>query len=61
MRGANRERHRMFVVKPAFGNTGTNKSLNRFSLRDREKVHGYWQIFFLVHNIEKLMNYRAIH
>ncbi|KKL09046.1 hypothetical protein LCGC14_2569780, partial [marine sediment metagenome] len=49
--------HRMSVVEPVFGNIGTNKGLNRFSLRGREKVQGQWQLYCLVHNIEKLANY----
>jgi transposase len=53
--------HRMSVVEPVFGNIGTNKRLSRFSLRGRDKVQGQWRIFCLVHNIEKLMRYGAIH
>lgn len=49
--------HRMSVVEPVFGNIGTNKGLNRFSLRGKKKVQGQWQLFCLVHNIEKLANY----
>ncbi|MFB2704238.1 transposase, partial [Marinobacter shengliensis] len=49
--------HRMSVVEPVFGNIGTNKRLNRFSLRGRKKVQGQWQLYCLVHNIEKLANY----
>lgn len=49
--------HRMSVVEPVFGNIGTNKGLNRFSLRGRKKVQGQWQLYCLVHNIEKLTNY----
>jgi len=49
--------HRMSVVEPVFGNIGTNKRLNRFSLRGKKKVQGQWQLFCLVHNIEKLANY----
>ena len=48
---------RMAVVEPVFGNIGTNKRLNRFSLRGREKVQGQWRLFCLVHNIEKVMRY----
>jgi len=48
--------HRMSVVEPVFGNIGTNKRLNRFSLRGKTKVQGQWQLFCLVHNIEKLAN-----
>ena len=49
--------HRMSVVEPVFGNIGTNKGLNRFSLRGKTKVQGQWLLFSLIHNIEKLMNY----
>ena len=47
--------HRMSVVEPVFGNIGTNKGLNRFSLRSKEKVQSQWKLFCMVHNIEKLM------
>ncbi len=49
--------HRMSVVEPVFGNIGTTKRLNRFSLRGKKKVQGQWQLYCLVHNIEKLANY----
>lgn len=49
--------HRMSVVEPVFGNIGSNKRLNRFSLRGKQKVQGQWRLFCIVHNIEKLMNY----
>ncbi len=49
--------HRMSVVEPVFGNIGTNKGLNRFGLRSRKKVQGQWQLYCMIHNIEKLMNY----
>ena len=49
--------HRMSVVEPVFGNIGTNKGLNRFSLRSKKKVQGQWQLYCMVHNIEKLANY----
>jgi len=49
--------HRMSVVEPVFGNIGTNKRLNRFSLRGKSKVQGQWQLFCLVQNVEKLMRY----
>jgi len=52
--------HRMSVVEPVFGNIGTNKGLNRFSLRGKAKVQGQWLLFSLIHNIEKLMNYGQI-
>src|SRR5690606_25345058 len=49
--------HRMSVVEPVFGNIGTNKGLNRFSLRGKEKVQGQWQLFCMIQNIEELMRY----
>ena len=49
--------HRMSVVEPVFGNIGTNKGLNRFSLRGKEKVNGQWQLYCMIQNIEKLMRY----
>jgi len=49
--------HRMSVVEPVFGNIGTNKRLNRFSLRSKNKVQAQWKLYCMVHNIEKLANY----
>ena len=49
--------HRMSVVEPVFGNIGTNKRLSRFSLRGKQKVQGQWQLYCMVHNIEKIANY----
>ena len=52
--------HRMSVVEPVFANIGTNKRLNRFTLRSKKKVQGQWHLYCLVHNIEKLMRYGAV-
>ena len=49
--------HRMSVVEPVFANIGTNKGLNRFSLRGKTKVQGQWLLYCLVHNIEKIQKY----
>jgi hypothetical protein len=49
--------HRMSVVEPMFGNIGSNKGLNRFSLRSKKKVQCLWQLYCLAHNIDKLANY----
>lgn len=49
--------HRMSVVEPVFANIGTQKRLNRFSLRGRKKVDSQWKLYCMVHNIEKLANY----
>ena len=52
--------HRMSVVEPVFGNIGSNKKLNRFSLRSHAKVQSQWRMYCLVHNVEKLKNYGQI-
>ncbi|MEW8683769.1 MAG: transposase [Candidatus Thiodiazotropha endolucinida] len=39
---------------------GTNKGLNRFTLRGKRKVQGQWQLYCMVHNNEKIMNYGRI-
>ncbi|MFY0665567.1 MAG: transposase, partial [Natronospirillum sp.] len=52
--------HRMSVVEPVFGNIGTNKRLSRFSLRGKDKVQGQWQLYCMVHNIEKLGRYGGL-
>ncbi|MEW5683272.1 MAG: transposase [Pseudomonadota bacterium] len=49
--------HRMSVVEPVFGNIGANKRLNRFSLRGKTKVQGQWQLYCMVHNLEKVSRY----
>lgn len=51
---------RVAVVEPVFGNIRSNKGLNRFSLRGKEKVNGQWHLFSLVHNIEKINNYTTM-
>ena len=43
--------------KEVKSNIGTNKGLNRFSLRVKDKVQGQWQLYCLIHNIEKLAHY----
>jgi len=45
----------MSVLEAVFGNN--KRRLNRFSLRGEKKVQGQWQLYCLVHNIEKLANY----
>ena len=52
--------HRMSTVEPVFANIGTQKELNRFSLRGKNKVQGQWRLYCMVHNIGKLMNYSNI-
>lgn len=45
---------RMGTVEPVFGNLRHNKRLNRFTLRGQRKVNTQWQLYCLVHNIERL-------
>ncbi len=47
---------RLGTIEPVFGNITVNKGMNRFTLRGQEKVNAQWQLFCLVHNIEKLRN-----
>jgi hypothetical protein len=45
---------RLGTIEPVFGNITTNKNMNRFTLRGQKKVSSQWQMYCLVHNIEKL-------
>lgn len=45
--------HRMSTVESVFANIEYNKGLKRFSLRGKKKVQAQWQLFSVVHNIEK--------
>jgi len=47
---------RLRAIEPVFGNITVNKGMNKFTLRGREKVSAQWQVYCLVHNIEKLKN-----
>jgi len=44
---------RIAIVEPVFGNL-KNKGMDRFTLRGKNKVNSQWQLFSLVHNIEKI-------
>jgi len=47
---------RFATVEPVFANIRYNKRFDRFTLRGRAKVEAHWQLFCLVHNIEKLVH-----
>ena len=47
---------RLGAIEPIFGNITVNKGMNKFTLRGQEKVNCQWQMYCLVHNIEKLRN-----
>ena len=50
---------RIAIVEPVFGNL-KNKGMDRFTLRGKQKVNTQWQLFSLVHNIEKLATVGAV-
>ena len=45
------------IVEPVFANLRHNKRLDRFTLRTQPKVNTQWQLYCLVHNIEKLAHH----
>jgi len=49
---------RIAIVEPVFGNL-KNKGMDRFTLRGKKKVNTQWQLFSLVHNIEKIAHVGA--
>jgi transposase len=55
--GRYRYSRRLGIIEPVFGNLRHTKRLNRFTLRGRRKVSTQWQLYCLVHNIEKLQRY----
>jgi hypothetical protein len=48
---------RMATVEPVFANLRHNKGLDRFTLRTRPKVNTQWNLYCVVHNIEKLAHH----
>jgi transposase len=46
--------YRLGTVEPVFGNIRHTKGMDSFTLRGRAKVNGQFQLYCLVHNIEKL-------
>ncbi len=55
--GRARYGQRFATVEPVFANVRHDKRLDRFTLRGRVKVEAQWQLFCLVHNIEKLAHH----
>lgn len=45
---------RIATVEPVFANIRHHKRMSRFTLRGRAKVATQWQLYCLVHNIEKI-------
>jgi len=48
---------RIATVEPVFANLRHNKRLDRFTLRSKLKVNTQWNLYCLVHNIEKLAHH----
>jgi transposase len=48
---------RIAIVEPVFANLRHNKRLDRFTLRTQSKVNTQWNLYCLVHNIEKLAHH----
>jgi hypothetical protein len=55
--GKARYGRRFATVEPVFGNVRHNKRLDRFTLCGQCKVNTQWQLYCLVHNIEKLAHH----
>jgi hypothetical protein len=47
---------RIATVEPVFANIRHHKRMSRFTLRGKTKVATQWQLYCLVHNIEKIAN-----
>lgn len=49
---------RIATVEPVFANIRHHKRMSRFTLRGQAKVSTQWQLYCLVHNVEKLARMR---
>ena len=56
-RGRRLYSQRIATVEPVFANIRHHKRMSRFTLRGTAKVSTQWQLYCLVHNIEKLARY----
>jgi len=56
-KGRERYDRRLGIVEPVFANIRTQKRLDRFTLRGKLKVNIQWQLYCIIHNIEKIVNY----
>lgn len=48
---------RMGIIEPVFANIRFQKRLNYFTLRTKQKVNIQWNLFSLIHNIEKIRKF----
>ncbi len=54
---------RLGMIEPVFANIRTQKRMDRFTLRGKNKVNIQWKLYSIVHNIEKcipVMNHSAL-
>jgi len=58
--GKEKYSQRMGIIEPVFGNLRGAKKLREFTLRGKEKVHGQWKLYCLMHNMEKLIKYGGL-
>lgn len=54
------ESRRLGIVEPVFGHIAGHKRMDRSTLRGRTKVNTQWQLYCLVHNLEKVARYGAM-
>jgi len=57
LRGRRLYGRRIAIIEPVFANLRHNKRLDRFTLRTQPKVNTQWNLYCLVHNIEKLAHH----
>jgi transposase/predicted RNA-binding Zn-ribbon protein involved in translation (DUF1610 family) len=55
--GKQRYERRLAIVEPVFANIKTQKRLDRFNLRGKQKVNVQWLLYCIIHNIEKIVNF----
>jgi hypothetical protein len=58
--GRQRYSRRLPIVEPVFANLRTQKGLDHFTLRGKEKVDSQWMLYAMVHNIEKIAHYGSL-
>jgi hypothetical protein len=55
LKGRKTYEKRLGMVEPVYANIRTHKRLDRFTLRGKVKVNIQWKLYWMVHNIEKLV------
>jgi len=51
---------RIAIVEPVFCNIRSLKGMDRFTMRGKPKVNAQWNLYCMVHNIEKNMRYSSL-